>query len=338
MFHLSRVAGGSFFLIRTLDGSQNTGHKLFNNLCVSYNPEVAFINDLMWGSSNPNPPPSEFTSDYNLYYSMIPSGPFVYRNVKYNNIEDWRETTGQDMHSIYVNPLFKGIENFDDTLAFTTTGNELVFNPSFNSNTDGWNCYFDNTAGASGSFNRTTAPGEYATSPGALKVTCNTGGNIFSSIQLNSTAGMRLESNKWYILSFKARADSRFRLPDIGLMQIQAPWSSYTSGEVGDTPIITTVWETYHVFFYTSQAASDARITWFLGNALPAGTTFYIDDISLKLADGLNQVLPDIEDFITPGNSPCVDNGITLSDVIDDILGNHRPEGAGYDIGAYEWQ
>jgi hypothetical protein len=366
MFHLSQVACGSFFLIRTYDCSKNIGHKLYNNLCVSYNPEVVFINDYMWCGTNPDPPPSEFTSDYNFYYSMIPSGPFVYRNVKYNNIEDWREASGQDMHSIYANPLLSGIENYDDSIAYTTAGNELISNPSFDYNIDGWGCWFDTAGGASGSISRTTNAGEYATSPGGLKLFCSNVGNATSSIQLYNTAGLQIENNKWYILSFKAKASSRFKLPDINLTQMHSPWSSYTSGEgdnplwtlypfdegvdsavwssypfgeVGDTPIITTEWKTYNVFFHTNQAANDARITWLLGNTLPAGGTLYIDDVSFKLADGLNNsVLPDIEDFVTPPNSPCVDAGITLSDVIDDFLGNHRPQGAGYDIGAYECQ
>jgi hypothetical protein len=87
---------------------------------------------------------------------------------------------------------------------------------------------------------------------------------------------------------------------------------------------------------HSSTCHTDARITWYLGTALPAGASFYIDDVSFKLADGLNQTLPDIVDFVTPSNSPCIDAGIALADVTDDFLGNHRPEGAGYDIGAYE--
>lgn len=339
MFHLSRVAGGSFFLIRTLEGSTSTGHKLFNNLCVSYNPEVAFISDWRWCADNPNPPPAEFTSDYNLFYSMIPSGPFIYRNVQYNNINDWRAVSGQDIHSIYANPLFNGIENYNDAVAFTTTGNELMSNTSFNSSTDGWDCWFDAAAGASGSFSRTTTAGEYASSPGGLKVVCNGGDNIFSSIQLYNNAGLLIESNKWYVLSFKAKASNQFRMYDIGFTQMQSPWAVCFSRKIGGSPLLTTDWKTYYIFFYASLTDINARITWYLGNALPPGGIFYIDDVSFKLADGLNNiVLPDIEDFITPGDSPCIDAGIALADVIDDYLGNHRPEGAGYDIGAYEYQ
>jgi len=339
MFHLSRVAGGSFFLIRTLDGSKSTGHKLFNNLCVSYNPNVAFINDTRWDADDPNPPPAEFTSDYNLFYSMIPSGPFIYRGVKYDNIDDWRTASGQDMHSIYANPLLKGIENFNDSVEFTTSGNELMSNSSFNNNAAGWDCYFDSATGAMGSFGRTTSAGEYATAPAGLKVISNTGGSVFSSIQLHNTAGMPIESNKWYVLSFKAKASRPFRMQDIGFTQMGPPFTAYDSRQVGGSPVITTDWQTYHVFFYTSQAASDARITWYLGNSLPAGGTFYIDDISFKLADGLNNsVLPDIEDFVTPINSPCVNAGVAISEVKDDYLGRSRPRGAGYDIGAYECQ
>jgi hypothetical protein len=337
MFHTSHTAGGSFFLIRTFDGMLNIGHKLFNNLCVSYNPEVAFINDWRWCVDNPDPPPSEFTSDYNLFYSMIPSGPFIYRDVKYDNIDDWREASGQDTHSIYTNPLLPGIGNYNDSIAFTTTGNELMPNPSFNSNTNGWNCYFNTAGGASGSIGRATADGEYATSPGGLKVTCDTGGSVFHNIQLSHAPGIHIKGDKWYVLSFKAKASSQFRMHDINFAQMLSPFTAYYSRKLGDSPVITTDWKTYYVFIYTSQDANDAAIRWYLGNALPAGGTFYIDDVSFQLADGLNNTpLPDIEDFVTPLSSPCVDAGVTLDDVIDDILGNHRPQGAGYDIGAYE--
>jgi hypothetical protein len=339
MFHLSRIAGGSFIDIKTGDGSSSTGHKIFNNLCVSYNPDVAFINDQKFDPNDPDPPPSEFTSDYNLFYSMVPSGLFTYRNVKYDNIEDWREASRQDMHSIYANPLLSGIENYGDSVAYTTTGDELMFNPSFDNNTSGWSCWFYTEGGASGSISRTTNAEEYATPPGGLKVNCDTGGDSFGSIQLRNSADMGIEANKWYILSFKAKASSQFRMRDINFTQMLPPFTEYYSRKIGDNPVITTDWKTYYVFVYTNQAASDARITWYLGNALPDGGTFYMDDVFFKLADGLNNMtLPDIEDFITPFNSPCVDAGVALAEVIDDMLGNHRPEGAGYDIGAYEVQ
>jgi len=37
------------------------------------------------------------------------------------------------------------------------------------------------------------------------------------------------------------------------------------------------------------------------------------------------------------GSATAIDAGITLPEIIDDLDGNARPEGAGYDKGAYEW-
>jgi parallel beta-helix repeat protein len=41
-------------------------------------------------------------------------------------------------------------------------------------------------------------------------------------------------------------------------------------------------------------------------------------------------------DFHLKADSPCIDNGITLSNVTSDFEGTSRPQGNGYDIGAYE--
>jgi hypothetical protein len=44
------------------------------------------------------------------------------------------------------------------------------------------------------------------------------------------------------------------------------------------------------------------------------------------------------KDFRLLPNSPLVDAAVTLNDVTVDILGVPRPQGAGYDIGAYEFK
>ncbi|MBS1547132.1 MAG: T9SS type A sorting domain-containing protein [Bacteroidetes bacterium] len=46
---------------------------------------------------------------------------------------------------------------------------------------------------------------------------------------------------------------------------------------------------------------------------------------------------PANEDFSLAAGSPCIDAGATLSYVTTDLSGTSRPEGTGYDIGAYEF-
>ncbi len=43
-------------------------------------------------------------------------------------------------------------------------------------------------------------------------------------------------------------------------------------------------------------------------------------------------------DFRLQAGSPAIDAGLTLSVVLNDLLGDLRPQGLGYDIGAYEYR
>ena len=45
---------------------------------------------------------------------------------------------------------------------------------------------------------------------------------------------------------------------------------------------------------------------------------------------------PSGDDYSLASSSPAIDAGETLADVPTDILGVVRPQGAGFDIGAYE--
>ena len=47
-------------------------------------------------------------------------------------------------------------------------------------------------------------------------------------------------------------------------------------------------------------------------------------------------VNPAAGDYSLQTTSPCIDAGATLTSVTNDYRGNSRPQGAGYDIGAYE--
>ncbi len=49
-----------------------------------------------------------------------------------------------------------------------------------------------------------------------------------------------------------------------------------------------------------------------------------------------NFVNPAAGDFGVQAGSPAIDKGMTLAQVPDDFTGKKRPEGAAYDIGAFE--
>lgn len=46
---------------------------------------------------------------------------------------------------------------------------------------------------------------------------------------------------------------------------------------------------------------------------------------------------PAVSDYRLKADSPAIDQGMSLSEVIEDLPGNPRPSGAAYDIGAYEY-
>jgi hypothetical protein len=44
------------------------------------------------------------------------------------------------------------------------------------------------------------------------------------------------------------------------------------------------------------------------------------------------------EDYRLSASSPCIDTGDPASTLTEDLDGNPRPSGSGYDMGAYEYQ
>ena len=67
----------------------------------------------------------------------------------------------------------------------------------------------------------------------------------------------------------------------------------------------------------------------------PLSNTGTITETNRITADPL-LVDPALGDFRLQAGSPAIDAGSTNPDVTDDYVGTSRPQGAGYDLGAYE--
>lgn len=95
---------------------------------------------------------------------------------------------------------------------------------------------------------------------------------------------------------------------------------------------------TYALNFYSGTMSSVSitnNITYSgtLKNKTPSGVTFTSnsDNTNPGLTDATNN------DFSLLSNSVAIDSGGVISGVTDDFVGASRPQGAGYDVGAYEY-
>jgi hypothetical protein len=153
-----------------------------------------------------------------------------------------------------------------------------VANPSFNSDTLGWSFYVNTAAGASATFARNTATYDSAPASGAISVVSN--GASANDLQL-FRGDLSVTAGKLYRLTFRAKASSAFTMPQPSIMKQSSPYSSYYSATSSWTGSVTTSWATFTIDFTTSVNANDMKVNFSLGNAVPDGATFYIDDIFL---------------------------------------------------------
>ncbi|MBD3227626.1 MAG: hypothetical protein GF329_05500 [Candidatus Lokiarchaeota archaeon] len=155
-------------------------------------------------------------------------------------------------------------------------GNELLPNPSFDEDTDGW--AFSASGSADAAFYRDAET--YDSSPAGARIDCvnNGQGGEGSNIFLR-TGGFDIAEGEWYVLSFKAKASTSFELYKPSL--VKSGGGGYASlGSRFNMPV-GTEWATYNVFYRTDATASDGQISLGLGN-IPNGATLYMDDFSLQ--------------------------------------------------------
>ena len=167
----------------------------------------------------------------------------------------------------------------------TATGNELLPNPSFDSDVSHWTFSKAGTAQATGA--RTTTNGEYDSSPTApagYKINCTTNdGSASTDIQLY-TQSLSITSGNYYLLTFEAKATSQFTLAGIDLKKSTSPYTSY-GAIYSYLPTITAdgQFHQYKVLFLATATATNARLTFYLGGAVPTNSTFFIDTLSFKV-------------------------------------------------------
>lgn len=111
-------------------------------------------------------------------------------------------------------------------------------------------------------------------------------GSVQSDLQLLSTSGLSIIAGRWYRLVFSARSTADFRIPEVKLMQSDDPWTNYadiTTAKGGQGGIkISQEFSNYEVFFLANTTASDARITLYLGGAVPANSLVEFQDFEMR--------------------------------------------------------
>jgi uncharacterized lipoprotein YddW (UPF0748 family) len=161
--------------------------------------------------------------------------------------------------------------------SFTTVGPELLTNPSFDTGMTGWYVYASAPASVTGA--RDTAV--YDTAPAGARVMCTASGDASSQIQVFTANSLSVTAGQWYLLSFRAKCTQGFTVPSVILHKGSSPWTSYATGYFSQ-PAVTTEWATYSVLFQATTTAADAGLDFSLGGALPTGSSFYLDTLSLR--------------------------------------------------------
>lgn len=184
---------------------------------------------------------------------------------------------------------------------------ELITNPSFDIDSFGWNYYKNASHGAQASASVDTTT--FDTAPAAYKLTVTNSGTAETDVYVYSN-DLPIEADKWYKLSFRAKANQTFTIPNIKLVKTTDISTSYEAVVENGSPSISTDWQTYEVYFLTTNTmAADARINFNLGKTVPAGCVLYLDTLSFKMTETFAQITNSSFDTGTSGWNIALANG-----------------------------
>lgn len=201
---------------------------------------------------------------YGAYGDESLPDPVILGSSSFSNTSDW-VSTGTNLWTTIA------AENTVTADGFS----EIISNPNFNIDASGWTYYaYPNVTTATGGYNST----EGDPSAGCYSLTCTSvTSRIYYGLRAYAT-GLNIQANKYYLLTFHAKASESFALSNI-YMSSSSTGTVYTNN---CSENISTSWETHSVVFYSTGTDSSARLSFFMGDTIPVGATFYIDTVSLK--------------------------------------------------------
>ncbi len=122
-----------------------------------------------------------------------------------------------------------------------------------------------------------------------FRLDCRQKGTEGKHIQL-IVSGLEVTEGSYYLLVFRARSTRPFTPGQAKIMKDGAPYTTYASA-ASELPAIGNAWGEHTIRFRANQTASDARLTFYLGDSLPADTSLFIQPQELLLAR-CNQSIP----------------------------------------------
>ncbi len=188
--------------------------------------------------------------------------PLILGSVERNETSDWYEEEAN---------IWSTVDSKDD--------NEMLDNPSFTENLDGWIFYTGD--GATASLSRDTEI--YDSSLAGARIDCVSNNQGHGSIFFYA-GDYNITGNEWYILSFRVKGSSTFSLcpPNLVKTGVGSEYYSLRS-RLYDIPI-GTEWMTCNLYYLVNTTANDGQV--FLGfGSIPDGESLYIDTLSFQRCD-----------------------------------------------------
>jgi len=121
------------------------------------------------------------------------------------------------------------------------------------------------------------------------RVECKGPGARANHVQL-SAGGFGVREADYYVFTFRARCSVPFTPAAIVVLKSRPPWTGYASPMVA-LPQIGAQWVEHEIGFQARQTADDARLTLYLGGAMPAGASLDFQPGKLVRAT-CNQPIP----------------------------------------------